>query len=129
MGGIILVASIVVWALGYFPHDESLSPVQQKEQSYIGSIGKAVEPVFELQGFNWKLDVSLIAGVVLLVIGLLGSPALLRLLNTKDDLLPGAILYLRVYFLGMPALALYNFGNAIFSATRALRRRSGPPEH
>lgn len=63
MGDIILVASIVVWALGYFPHDESLSPVQQKEQSYIGSIGKAVEPVFELQGFNWKLDVSLIAGV------------------------------------------------------------------
>ena len=63
MGGIILVASIVVWALGYFPHDESLSPVQQKEQSYIGSIGKAVEPVFKLQGFNWKLDVSLIAGV------------------------------------------------------------------
>lgn len=63
MSGIILVASIVVWALGYFPHDESLSPVQQKEQSYIGSIGKAVEPVFELQGFNWKLDVSLIAGV------------------------------------------------------------------
>lgn len=63
MGGIILVASIVVWALDYFPHDESLSPVQQKEQSYIGSIGKAVEPVFELQGFNWKLDVSLIAGV------------------------------------------------------------------
>lgn len=63
MGGIILVASIVVWALGFFPHDESLSPVQQKEQSYIGSIGKAVEPVFELQGFNWKLDVSLIAGV------------------------------------------------------------------
>ena len=38
------------------------------------------------------------------------------LLNTKEDLLPGAILYLRVYFLGMPALALYNFGNAVFSA-------------
>ena len=62
------------------------------------------------------LVVSFIAGVVLLGIGLLGSPALLRLLNTKDDLLPGAILYLRVYFLGMPALALYNFGNAVFSA-------------
>ena len=42
--------------------------------------------------------------------------ALLRLLNTKEDLLPGAILYLRVYFLGMPALALYNYGNAVFSA-------------
>ena len=60
--------------------------------------------------------VSLIAGVALLFVGLLGSPAMLRLLNTKDDLLPGAILYLRVYFLGMPALALYNFGNAVFSS-------------
>ena len=62
------------------------------------------------------LIVSLIAGVILLLIGLLGSPALLELLNTKEDLLPGAILYLRIYFLGMPALALYNFGNAVFSA-------------
>ena len=62
------------------------------------------------------LIVSIIAGVVLLLVGLLGSPALLRLLNTKEDLLPGAILYLRVYFLGTPALALFNFGNAIFSA-------------
>ncbi len=41
---------------------------------------------------------------------------MLRLLNTKDDLLPGAILYLRVYFLGMPRWRLYNFGNAVFSA-------------
>ena len=62
------------------------------------------------------LIVSLIAGIVLLLAGLLGSPALLRLLNTKPDLLPGAVVYLRVYFLGMPALALYNFGNAVFSA-------------
>ena len=60
--------------------------------------------------------ISAIAGVALLLIGLLGSPAMLRLLNTKEDLLPGAILYLRVYFLGMPALALYNFGNAVFSS-------------
>ena len=62
------------------------------------------------------LLVSLLAGVLLLVVGLFGSPALLRLLNTKEDLLTGAILYLRVYFLGMPALALYNYGNAVFSA-------------
>lgn len=62
------------------------------------------------------LLVSLIAGIVLLFAGLLGSPALLRLLNTKPDLMPGAVVYLRVYFLGMPALALYNFGNAVFSA-------------
>lgn len=63
MGGIILVASIIVWALGYFPHDESLSNQAQKEQSYIGRIGKAIEPVFRPQGFDWKLDVSLVAGI------------------------------------------------------------------
>lgn len=63
MGGIILVASIIVWALGYFPHNDSLSPQAQQEQSYIGHIGKAIGPVFRPQGFDWKLDVSLIAGV------------------------------------------------------------------
>ena len=63
MGGIILVASVIVWALGYFPHDESLGTQAQQEQSYIGRIGKAIEPVFRPQGFDWKLDVSLIAGV------------------------------------------------------------------
>ena len=63
MGGIILVASIIVWALGYFPHNETLPRQQQQEQSYLGRMGKAVEPVFTPQGFNWKLDVSLMAGV------------------------------------------------------------------
>lgn len=63
MGGIILVASIIVWALGYFPHDDSLSPQQQQEQSYIGKIGKTVQPVFLAQGFDWKIDVGLLSGV------------------------------------------------------------------
>lgn len=63
MGGIILVASIIVWALGYFPHNGQLDNQAQQEQSYIGRIGKAIEPVFRPQGFDWKLDVSLIAGV------------------------------------------------------------------
>lgn len=63
MGGIILVASIIVWALGYFPHHEELPRQQQQEQSFIGRIGKTIEPVFRPQGFDWKLDVSLIAGV------------------------------------------------------------------
>jgi ferrous iron transport protein B len=63
MGGIILVASIIVWALGYFPHNEALDRQQQQEQSYIGRMGKTVEPLFTPQGFNWKLDVSLLAGI------------------------------------------------------------------
>jgi len=63
MGGIILVASIIVWALGYFPHNENLSNQEQQEQSYIGRLGKFISPAFIPQGFDWKLDVSLIAGV------------------------------------------------------------------
>lgn len=63
MGGIILVASIIVWALGYFPHNDELTAQEQQEQSYIGRIGKAIEPVFRPQGFDWKLDVGLVAGL------------------------------------------------------------------
>ncbi|MBO1364168.1 ferrous iron transport protein B [Prevotella sp. A2931] len=63
MGGIILVASIIVWALGYFPHNDQLTARQQQEQSFIGKIGKTIEPVFMPQGFDWKLDVGLLAGI------------------------------------------------------------------
>ena len=63
MGGIILVASIIVWALGYFPHNEELDNQAQQEQSYIGRIGKTIEPIFTPQGFDWKLDVGLVSGV------------------------------------------------------------------
>ena len=65
MGGIILVASIIVWALGYFPlpDDPNMNNQARQEQSYIGRIGKAVEPVFRPQGFNWKLDVGLLSGM------------------------------------------------------------------
>ena len=65
MGGIILVASIIVWALGYFPlpDDSNMGKQAQQEQSYIGRIGKAVEPVFRPMGFDWRLDVGLLAGV------------------------------------------------------------------
>ena len=63
MGGIILCATIVVWALGYFPHNPQLDEEAQQEQSYIGQIGHAVEPIFLPQGFNWKLDIGLVSGV------------------------------------------------------------------
>ena len=62
------------------------------------------------------LLVSFAAGVIVLIFGLLFSRGVLELLNTKEELLEGAVLYIRIYFLGMPALALYNFGNAVCSA-------------
>lgn len=83
MGGIILVASLLIWALSYFPRpteaqieqarielaDASVSAEQaenfaQSENSYLGRIGKAVSPVFEPLGFSWKMTISLISGTV-----------------------------------------------------------------
>ncbi len=58
----------------------------------------------------------LCAGIVIAVIGNLGAEVILTLMHTKDELMHGAVLYLRVYLMGMPALALYNWGNAVFSS-------------
>ena len=64
MAGIILVASIIIWFLGYFPHhDRYATPAEQQENSYIGMIGKAIEPVLEPLGFDWKMGVGIISGV------------------------------------------------------------------
>ena len=63
MGTIILAASIVVWALAYFPHHKELNGEQQMEQSYIGQLGKAVEPAIRPCGLQWKEGVSLITGI------------------------------------------------------------------
>ena len=58
----------------------------------------------------------LLTGGILAVLGIAATPLLLHLLGTKDELLPGAIRYLRIYLLGMPALAVFNFGNGVLSA-------------
>ena len=64
MGGIIMVASIVIWALGYYPnHNDYASAHEQQEQSYIGRIGKAIEPAIEPLGFDWKLGIGILSGV------------------------------------------------------------------
>ena len=64
MGGVILVASIVVWFLGYYPRSEQYAtPAEQQEHSYIGRIGKAIEPAIEPLGFDWKMGIGLVSGV------------------------------------------------------------------
>lgn len=95
MGGVILIASIIIWFLGYFPLDkeredrynqlmtqieqqDSLAEVEKgaqleelmdqhniehQEESYIGRIGKAIEPVMKPLGFDWKISVSLLSGM------------------------------------------------------------------
>jgi ferrous iron transport protein B len=95
MGGVILIASIIIWFLGYFPLDEerearyddmaakveqqedlsgekkeaqladieSQRKINHQEESYIGHIGKAIEPVMRPLGFDWKISVSLLSGM------------------------------------------------------------------
>ena len=64
MGGVIMIASMVIWFLGYYPnHHDYTSISEQQEHSYIGQIGKAIEPAIEPLGFDWKLGVGLLSGV------------------------------------------------------------------
>ncbi|MFO7755206.1 MAG: ferrous iron transport protein B [Bacteroidales bacterium] len=101
MGTIILFASIIIWALGYFPRDKAIiekyntmieeaetlsSPTQKTEyqlaareqadrlesmkkselleNSYISRLGKSIQPVFEPLGFDWKMSVSILTGIM-----------------------------------------------------------------
>lgn len=63
MGSIILLGSIAIWALGYFPRNaEEESEQYQQEHSYIGQLGHAIEPIVAPLGYDWKMGVSLLSG-------------------------------------------------------------------
>ena len=65
MGTIILMASILIWALGYFPQnrDAEVGSSEHLEQSYIGKMGRFIEPGLEPLGFDWKMGVSIVTGL------------------------------------------------------------------
>ena len=65
MGTIILFASILIWALGYFPLDQKMETdsAEHLEESYIGQVGKFIEPAIEPLGFDWKMGVSIVTGL------------------------------------------------------------------
>jgi ferrous iron transport protein B len=64
MSGIILICSMVIWFLGYFPnHHKYETAQQQQEHSFIGYVGKAMEPALKPLGFDWKMGVGIVAGV------------------------------------------------------------------
>lgn len=65
---------------------------------------------------------SLYSGIILTVIGLAGAKRILLWMNTPEEVLPLAALYLRIYFLGMTAMMLYNFGSAILRAIGDTKR-------
>lgn len=63
MGGIILFASIAVWALNYFPHHSTADGQAVDGDSYLEMAGKAINPVMEPLGFHWRASVAALAGV------------------------------------------------------------------
>lgn len=75
MGGIILFASIIVWALNYFPHQENCidyedivttvddSKINPDEDSYLEMMGKTINPIMEPLGFHWRASVAVLAGI------------------------------------------------------------------
>lgn len=68
------------------------------------------------------IAVSLVSGVVLAILGLALSPTILRWMHAPEEVLSLAVIYLRVYFVGMPVLMLYNFGAAILRAIGDTKR-------
>jgi len=60
--------------------------------------------------------ISILIGIIIMLTGVFGSEYILTLMHTKNDLIKGAVTYLRIYSLGMPALSLYNYGHAVLSA-------------
>jgi ferrous iron transport protein B len=62
MGGVILIAVILIWALEYFPGGNKVSPEERLQNSYIARIGKIIEPAIAPLGFDWRMGVSLITG-------------------------------------------------------------------
>jgi len=66
--------------------------------------------------------ICLATGCIITVLCLLSARFMLELLGTKDDLIEGAVLYFRIYALGMPALGIFNFGNGVLSANGDTKR-------
>lgn len=71
-----MVASIIIWFLGYYPNHEAYeTTAEQQENSYIGQLGKAIEPAIEPLGFDWKMGIGILSGIGAkeLVVSTLGS--------------------------------------------------------
>lgn len=81
--------------------------------------GKSDE-VRETVGTSYAL--SVIAGIVITVFGIIFSPAMLHMMNTPDDIYPDALVYMRIFFLGMTVNLIYNMGSGILRAVGDSKR-------
>ena len=115
MSGVILICSLIIWALGYFPRGEQYATVQeQQEHSYIGYVGKTIEPVLEPLGFDWKMGVGIVSGVgakelVVSTLGVMYSDGSTPLPDAlKKSVTPaGALAYMVFILLYFPCVATF----------------------
>ena len=77
----------------------------------------AKQPKDVRESVHTSFIIMLASGLALFLLGFIFAPSILTLLDTKEELYPGALIYLRIYFFGMPALAIFNFGNGVLSAS------------
>lgn len=111
MATTILVCSVIIWFLGYFPRSNENNPAQP---SYIEAIGKSVSPVLEPLGFNWKMNVGLLTGVAAkeLVVSSMGvmystDEENLSTALAKDIDLPSAVAFMVFVLLYFPCIATF----------------------
>ena len=74
------------------------------------------------QTVHTAIALSLLCGIFLSVVGYLSASPLLSLMGTPDDILPHSVIYMKIYFIGMPVTLLYNFGSAILRAVGDTKR-------
>ena len=112
MGGLILVASLFVWFLSYFPRPVAGEPeIEHYENSYLGQLGRWCEPAVEPLGLNWKAGVAILSGVsakeiVVSTLGVLYSQdataddaSLAQTLRESGDFTPASALAFLVFVL------------------------------
>lgn len=69
-----------------------------------------------------SIALGFISGIILSLIGIIGAPFFLRIMLTPEDVLPQAVLYLRILFAGITSMMLYNFGSAVLRAIGDTKR-------
>lgn len=74
------------------------------------------------ESVHTAITLGFISGIFLTIMGIIGAPFFLRLMQTPESVLPKAVLYLRIYFLGMTAVMVYNFGSAVLRAVGDTKR-------
>ena len=91
MSGVILCFSVALWFLSYFPNHNAYDTVaQQQENSYIGYVGKTIEPILKPLGFDWRMGVGIVAGIgakelVVSTLGVMYAPEDIARSNTDGS--------------------------------------------